>query len=282
MLRNGIPSFEELQEPLPWYRPRKYYYKLISLFLRTVGQLSDGLRIGYRHGFDSGIVMNYIYENRPHGKFRIGKALDAAFLDQTTCKAFRAVKQIQKDMITNYLGKRNGKETFIVDLASGKADYIYDALQEKNSNVKVLLRDINERTLKESEAIAERSEMKQNVSYEIGDALDRESLSRIPPRPDLIIEAGLYGIIHDDELIKKHLFELKDILNPGALLFNVQTYNRQIELIARTLVNQEGESCVWHLRPKELVIGWAREAGFKDPEIRMDPYGIYAVVLMRN
>lgn len=282
MQHNEIPSFEELQKPLPWYRPKKYRYKLISLFLKTIGRLSGGISIGYRHGFDSGMIMNYIYENMPHGRCYIGKALDAAFLNQTTCRAFRAVKQIQRDMIIKYIGERNGHETFIIDMASGKADYIYDALKETGSYVKVLLRDINERTLKENAALAERSNLKKNVIFEHGDALDSESLRRIHERPDLIIEAGLYGIIHDDELIKKHFFELKDILNPEAILFNVQTYNRQIELITRTLVNQEGESCLWHLRPKELVISWAEDAGFRNPEIRMDPYGIYAVVLMRN
>lgn len=281
-MRSDNPGFEELREPLPWYRPKKYYYYLISLLLRTIGRLSDGIRIGFRHGFDSGMIMNYIYEDKPQGISYIGKALDAAFLDQTTCKAFRAVKQIQKDIISSYLEERNGKETFIVDMASGKADYIYDVLKERKSNIKVLLRDVSESAIRESKATAGRLGLKESVSYEIGDALDPESLSRISPRPDLVIEAGLYGIIHDDGLIKKHLHELKDIMSPGALLFNVQTRNEQIELIARTLINQDGERCVWHLRPKELVIGWALEAGFKDPEVTMDPYGIYAVVLMRN
>ncbi len=282
MRRDENPGFEELREPLPWYRPKKYYYYLISLLLRTIGQLSDGIRIGFRHGFDSGMIMNYIYEDKPQGISYIGKALDAAFLDQTTCKAFRAVKQIQKDIISSYLEERSGKETFIVDMASGKADYIYDVLKERKSKIKVLLRDVSESAIRESKAAAGLLGLKESVSYEVGDALDPESLRRISPRPDLVIEAGLYGIIHEDGLIKKHLHELKDIVNPGALLFNVQTRNEQIELIARTLINQDGERCVWHLRPKELVIGWALEAGFKDPEVTMDPYGIYAVVLMRN
>jgi hypothetical protein len=275
-------GFEELRRPLPWYRPKKYCYYLISLFLRTIGRLSEGIRIGFRHGFDSGMIMNYIYENTPRGISYFGKALDAAFLNQATCKAFRSVKRIQKDMIYRYLDERAGGKTFIVDMASGKADYIYDVLRDRKQNVKVLLRDISEITLRESEETARRSGLKEMVSFEVGDALDTEGLRRISQRPDLVIEAGLYGIIHEDELIKKHLTELKDIVNPGALLFNVQTRNEQIELIARTLINQDGDRCVWHLRPKELVIGWALEAGFKDPEVIMDPYGIYAVVLMRS
>lgn len=282
MLRDEVPSFEELQNPLQWYNPKKYYFNFISIFLRTVGQLSDGMRIGYIHGFDSGMIMNYVYENVPNGRFYLGEMLDAVFLNQITCKAFRAIKIIQINMIKDFLEGRDGKQTFIADLASGKADYLYDILKATSSNIKVLLRDINEITLKESKATAEKLNLIDKVNFELGDALDNESLKKISFKPDLVIELGLYGIIHDDKLIRKHFYELRDILNPGAILFNVQTFNPQIELISRILKNQEGERCVWHLRSAELVIGWAEQAGFKDPKITMDPYGIYSVVMMRS
>ena len=277
-----MPSFEELLKPPPAYYPKNIYYKFYSLFLRTIGMFSEGMRIGFTHGFDSGMIMNYVCQNTPSGRFYIGKVLDRIFLNQVTCKAFRAIKEIQKNLIKNYLQEGNGDPTFIVDLASGKADYIYDALRETNGNVKVLLRDLDETALKESRAIAEKLNLLNKVSYEQGNALDIESLKRIYPKPNLVIEVGLYGIIHDDELLRRHFFELKDILNPGAILFNVQTYNPQIELIARVLKNRDGERCVWHLRPVELVIEWAEKAGFIEPQVTMDPYGIYAVVMMRN
>lgn len=277
-----MPSFEDLLKPLPPYSLRNWYYKLYSLFLRTIGMLSDGIRISYNHGFDSGIIMNYIYRNTPSGRLYIGRVIDRAFLNQVTCKAFRAIKEIQKKAIKDYLKEKNGKPTFIVDLASGKADYIYEALSETDANARVLLRDIDETTLRESRSIAARLNLLDKVSYEVGDALDVEGLKRIYPRPDLVIEVGLYGIIHDDDLVRRHLSELKNVLKPDAILFNVQTYNPQIELIARVLKNSNGERCVWHLRPAELVIEWAEEAGFKEPRVTTDPYGIYAVVMMRN
>ncbi|MCZ6685825.1 MAG: class I SAM-dependent methyltransferase family protein [Candidatus Dadabacteria bacterium] len=282
MQHNQIPSFEELQKPLASFGSRSLYYKSVSFLLRNFGMFSEGIRIGYRHGFDSGNIMNYIYENDPQGSLYIGKAIDSAFLNQKTCKAFRAIKNIQKDFISNYLNKRQGIKTVIADLASGKADYIYDVMKESNSDVNVLLRDINKDTLAESKEIAEELGLSENISYEVGDALDKESLKKIYPKPNLVIEVGLYGIIHDDEQIRDHFKALKEILNPDALLFNVQTYNEQIELIARALINQEGEPCVWHLRSVDLVIGWAEEAGFKNPQITMDPYDIYAVVMMRG
>jgi len=282
MRTSKMPTFEELLKPLPAYSPKRWYYEVVSLLLRTVGTLSRGIKIGYTHGFDSGMIMNYVYEDTPHGTFYIGKALDRAFLNQITCKAFRSIKEIQKNMIKDYLGQRNGTPTFIVDLASGKADYIYDALMETKADAKILLRDIDESALKDSEAIAQKLNLPNEVRYELGSAIDTESLRKIDPKPDLVIEVGLYGIIHDDELIRRHFLELREILNPDAILFNVQTYNPQIELIARALVNRDGERCVWHLRPVELVRKWAEEAGFTEPHTVMDACGVYAVVMMKN
>lgn len=282
MPRKAIPGFEELSVPLNPNDPKYYYYGLVSLLLKTLGGASEGLRLGFEYGFDSGIIMNYIYENKPHGTGFIGKKIDASFLEQVTCKAFRSIRGMQADAIRSYLSEREGQDTFIVDLASGKADYIYDALLDNQSNVTVLLRDISQNTIDESRRTAERLGLSDHVSFELGNALDAHSLSSIKPSPDLVVEVGLYGIIHDDELIKKHFHDLMNILKPKALLFNVQTYNEQIELIARSLVNQDGGPCVWHLRPVEQVIAWAQEAGFSEPGITMDPYGIYAVVTMRG
>ena len=185
-------------------------------------------------------------------------------------------------MIRSFLQERNGNPTYVADLAAGRADYIYEILKETTSNVKVLLRDIDESTLIGSFDFAKRLNIEGRVSFEKADALDVESLKAINPRPNLVIEVGLYGIIHDDELVKKHLKRIKQILNPDAILFNVQTYNPQIEFIARVFRNQFGERCVWHLRPAENLIGWAEDAGFRNPEVTMDPYEIYAVVMMRR
>ncbi|MFQ5786993.1 MAG: class I SAM-dependent methyltransferase family protein [Thermodesulfobacteriota bacterium] len=282
MRNKMIPTFEELLKPLPYYSPKKWYYDLFSLFLRTFGNTSEGISTGFKYGFDSGMIMNYVYNNLPKGKFLIGKKIDSAFLNQITCKAFRSIKETQKNKIKNYIEQRGGNSTFIVDLASGKADYIYDVLRETNADIKVLLRDINEKALIESLNLANKLNLQEIVSFQVGNAFDIESLKQISPKPNLVIEVGLYGIIHDDELIKIHLKQINNTLNPDAILFNVQTYNPQIELIARVLKNQAGERCVWHLRPVENLVNWAEDAGFSEPNVTMDPYGIYAVVMMKK
>ncbi|MCY3986807.1 MAG: class I SAM-dependent methyltransferase family protein [Candidatus Dadabacteria bacterium] len=274
-------KIEQLLKPLSPYSAKNLYYSFFGAFLRTFGRLSCGINTGFTYGFDSGIIMNYIYDNKARGKFGIGPLLDRMFLDQVTCKAFRSIKQIQINMIDRYLRESVKKPTFIVDLASGKADYIYEILKSSSDHkLKVLLCDIAESSLRESRKIADELGVGDKVSFRRGDALDTKNLRQIEPKPDLLIEVGLYGIIHDDAIVRTHLLNIGKILCPKAILFNVQTQNPQIELIARALRNQHGEKCVWHLRPAEKIIGWAEEAGFRDPEIVMDPYNIYAVVMM--
>ena len=48
-------------------------YGLLRRLLRTVGPLSDGLRVGLRHGFEG--VM-YVYRNESSGRFVVGKYID--------------------------------------------------------------------------------------------------------------------------------------------------------------------------------------------------------------
>lgn len=41
--------------------------------LRTVGRASRGIRIGYRFGFDSGVMLDHVYENRARGVLGVGR-----------------------------------------------------------------------------------------------------------------------------------------------------------------------------------------------------------------
>lgn len=281
MKARGMPSLEELSQPLPFYSPKAWRYALAGLLLRSLGRLSQGLRLAYDYGFDSGAIMNYIYEDRPQGWTFIGRWLDRAFLNQTTCRAFRAVKGLVEETLAAYLDGRDGRPTFVVDLAAGTGDYLLAALANR-PQVAALLRDIDREAVAQGSALARQWGLDGRVRYEQGDALDEKGLPTISPRPDLVVEIGLYGLIHDDEVLRRHLYQLRQVLGPDALLFNVQTYNPQIEAIARLMRSRDGGRCLWRLRPLEKVIAWAQEAGFHDFQVRRDPYGIYGVVLARG
>src|SRR5690348_5699862 len=44
--------------------------------LKISGRLSRGIQIGSTHGFDSGLSLDYVYENRPRGSLGVGRLID--------------------------------------------------------------------------------------------------------------------------------------------------------------------------------------------------------------
>jgi hypothetical protein len=94
--------------------------------------------------------------------------------------------------------------------------------------------------------------------------------------------SGLYEILPDDEVIRPHVAQVRRILaEGGAFVFTAQPRHPQIELIARTLVNREGQPWIMRLRSIETLTGWAREAGFTEVSSRTDPWGIFHVIIAR-
>jgi hypothetical protein len=114
--------------------------------------------------------------------------------------------------------------------------------------------------------------------FRAADALDRGALASLSPRPDVVLELGLYGMVHDDERVRRHFLDLAELVAPGQIVFNVQTQNPEIEYIARVWRNREGGRCVWHLRPLSLLLGWAEAAGYVPASVTADSHGIYRVV----
>ena len=76
----ALPSFADLQRELSPISPRAWRFAAAARGSRAGSLLSDGLRIGYRHGFDSGPFMAHVYANRPSGRTIVGRAIDRRLL----------------------------------------------------------------------------------------------------------------------------------------------------------------------------------------------------------
>src|SRR5258707_549232 len=67
--------------------------------LSTVGRTSKGIRIGYKFGFDSGTMLDYVYLNQAQGDFGIGKLIDRLYLNAIGWQAIRARRALLKQML---------------------------------------------------------------------------------------------------------------------------------------------------------------------------------------
>jgi predicted RNA methylase len=272
----GQPTFSELQRDLPWSSPRAWRFATLGLLSRAGAGLSEGLAVGHRHGFDSGAFMDHAYRGRPGGRTPLGRALDRRLLERPTLTAFREIKDLARRAVDEALDAAGGV-ALVADLAAGPAPYLLGAVAEHHES-SALVSDLDEGALAGARAAASRLGVEDRTRFRAADALDRCALAALSPRPDVVVELGLYGMVHDDERVRRHFLDLAELVAPEQIVFNVQTQNPEIEYIARVWRNREGGRCVWHLRPLSLVLGWAQDAGYAPASVAADSHGIYRVV----
>jgi hypothetical protein len=270
------PTFAELQRDLPVSSPRAWRFHALAAASRGGALLSEGLRIGHRHGFDSGPFMAHVYANQPRGRTALGRLIDRRLLSRRTCQAFREIRVLAREALDEALAACSREDPLVADLAAGPAPYLFEILAAR-PRARAIVGDIDPAALTQAHAHATRLGVGDRVSFVQASAFDRAALMRLDPAPDVVVELGLYGIYHDDALIERHLLDLADAIAPGQIVFNVQTQNPEIEHIARVWRDHRGERCVWRLRPVESILGWAAAAGYEPASIRRDTYGIYRV-----
>jgi SAM-dependent methyltransferase len=279
----GSDPFAALQRPLPVTSPRAWRFAALRAASRVGALVSDGLRIGYRHGFDSGPFMEHVYANRPSGRTALGRAVDRRLLARRTCVAFRDIRALAEAALLDAIDAIEAVEArsrdgpVVADLAAGPAPYLLAAIAQR-PRARALVGDIDEAALAVARSAAARLGVADRVRAVRADAFDRGALAALDPAPDIVLELGLYGIEHDDAVIERHFHDLAELAGPGQVVFNVQTRNPEIEHIARVWRNAAGERCVWRLRPVEQILGYAAAAGYHPASITADRFGIYRVV----
>ncbi|NBE95437.1 methyltransferase domain-containing protein [Nonomuraea sp. KC401] len=250
---------------------------LIRFLLRTVGRLSEGIRIGYRHGFDSGTMLDYVYADKSHGWLGLGKVIDRVYLNAVGWRAIRARRALLHDVLREEVSARAGR-ALILDVASGPGRYLQDLAKEQ-PETRVVCRDLATDGLALGEKQAAARGLT-NIVYEQGDAFEPAPLDR---PADVIVVSGLYELMLDEELISKSIARLRDLLAPdGVLIFTTQTRHPQLEFIANVLPNRDGVPWVMECRSVQQAHGWAREAGFEDVVSRMEKVGLFAVTTAHN
>lgn len=256
-------------------------YALLRALLRLGADLSDGIAIGFEQGFDSGLMLDYIYRNQPGGPHAVGRLLDRFFLNQLSWRACRTRKTLLQQQLRELI--RNRREdhlpTHVLDVASGPGRYLLDVICELGSeDIWVTCRDCDEHALLQGQRYAAELWLADRTRYETGDATNPADLARISLTPDIVIVSGLYEILTDDAAVCRSLLGIRKILAPGGvLLFTNQVANPQLELIANVLTDHRSKPWVMGTRPLARVERWAREAGFNTISSELEPNGMFSV-----
>ena len=281
----NLSEYDRLTRPLPLLSPKRLYFGAARLLLTTAGRLSYGVQLGWRTGFDSGETLDYVYANKPQGITFLGRWLDRIYLNSIGWRGIRLRKINLENTLLQAIEtlRGEGKAIRLLDIAAGPGRYILDTLQKvSDTGLTALLRDREPRNLDAGRRLAQERGLR-NVTYEAGDAFDRDSLANIQPRPTLAIVSGLYELFPDNQLIARSLAGLSEALRDGGfLIYTNQPHHPQLEMIARVLVNRDGQPWVMRCRPQAEMDSLVADAGFEKLSTVSDPWGIFTVSLARR
>lgn len=278
----SVKEFQALKEKPTQLKGMKFYFmrKALEIF----GPLSKGMEIGLKYGFDSGTSLDYVYRNKPEGKFLIGTLIDYIYLNSTGWRGVRDRKQQLKETLKQIMQTLNaaGKKPVVLDCAAGHGRYLFEAANEVKFPVELQIRDINPRHIENAKALAASLNVK-DVQLEQADAFDPNSFATIKNKPNVVVISGLFELFSDNQLLHSTLRSVKSIMQDGGyIVYTGQPWHPQLEVIARVLNNHQGFR--WVMRPRvqaeldELV----KHVGFSKLDTSIDDLGIFTVSVAQN
>ncbi len=255
------------------------------LMLKTVGGLSQGVRLGWRTGFDSGATLDYVYANKARGITILGRFIDRCYLNSIGWKGIRQRKIHLEKLLRAVIRRASIEEkpVRVLDVAAGPGRYILETMKEMSQfPISALLRDNTQANLEAGLSLAKELKVS-NVTFIKADAFDQKSLASISPKPTIAIVSGLYELFPDNDRVLNSLRGLSEAVQEGGyLIYTDQPWHPQVEFIARVLTNREGKPWVMRRRTQEEMDDLVRSVGFKKTDMEIDQWGIFSVSVARR
>ena len=287
--RAGYTRDEEMRlaAPLPLLSPKNVQFALTRLSMRTLGRLSEGIRLGLATGFDSGSTLDYVYRNQARGALGLGRLIDRGYLDAIGWRGIRARKQHLQLAITTAAKAltASGQPLRLLDIAAGHGRYVLDAVAALPTRpAAILLRDYSDINVQAGRALIAARGLSDIARFEAGDAFDADALAALTPAPNLALVSGLYELFPDNDAVMRSLSGLARLLASGSyLIYTGQPWHPQLEMIARTLTSHRGhQAWVMRRRTQAEMDALVADAGFGKLEQWVDEWGIFTVTLARR
>lgn len=265
--------------------PGAMHWPLVRSFLKVGGRFSEGIGLGWKTGFDSGVTLDYVYENKAKGFTPIGRLVDYFYLNSIGWRGIRVRRENLENVLRQSMESlhKDGRPIRILDIACGAGRYVLESMAANSGFASsAVLRDYKQENLDAAKQHAERLNL-QAVTFECADAFDRESLSRIEPKATVAIVSGLYELFPENEPLRRSLDGLSDAVEVGGyLIYTCQPWHPQMEFIARGLTNREGKPWIMRRRTQAEMDELVRAAGFEKVSQEIDQWGIFTVSVARR
>ena len=261
------------------------HFALVRGGMKTGGRLSKGIDLGWRTGFDSGLTLDYVYENKPRGLTPLGRLIDRNYLNSPGWRGIRQRKKNLEASLRRVIEQVHAKglPVRIVDVAAGGGRYLLETMQAlSHIPMTAVLRDYKQENVNAAARLAAALGLT-NVRVEIGNAFDRGALASITPRPTIAVVSGLFELFPENAGVLASLRGLGEVIEPGGyLIYTNQPWHPQVEFIARVLRNREGKPWIMRRRTTAEMDQLVSVAGFEKSGMEVDEWGMFTVSIARR
>lgn len=280
-------EYKRLEQPLPVWSPKRWMFGLTRLSMATLGRLSEGVRLGFVTGFDSGSTLDYVYRNEARGLGFFGRLFDRNYLDAIGWRGIRQRKLHVEQLLQQAIAalREAGQAVHVVDIAAGHGRYILEGIaQLPQKPDSVLLRDYSPLNVEQGRALIAAKGMQGVARFVAGNAFDKASLSSLDPRPTVAVVSGLYELFPDNALLRESLAGLAEAVPVGGyLIYTGQPWHPQLEFIARVLSShRDGKPWVMRRRVQAEMDQLVEAAGFHKLQTLADEWGIFTVSIAQR
>jgi alpha-beta hydrolase superfamily lysophospholipase len=266
-------------------RPGGFRFVPVRWLMKGPGRMSRGIHLGWKHGYDSGVMLDYVYENQAQGLTPLGRLIDRGYLNAIGWRGIRVRRTLLEQALRSTIEQTHGAglSVRLLDIASGPGRYVLETIARLNTiPVSAVLRDYKQENRGAAARLRDQLGLA-DVTVTDGDAFDRGSLAAARPRPTIAVVSGLYELFPDNEPVLRSLCGLADALEPGGhLLYTNQPWHPQIEFIARVLTNREGRPWIMRRRTQAEMDALVGAAGFEKVSQEIDPWGLFTVSVARR
>src|SRR3954451_2878269 len=265
--------------------PGSPHFALLRGGMKSGGRLSKGIELGWRSGFDSGLTLDYGYENKTRRTPPLGRLIDRNYLDSPGWRGIRRRKENLATLLRRVIERAHaqGLPVRILDVAAGGGRYLLETMRSlPDIPMTAVLRDYKQENV---DAAARRAAEfgLTNVTVELGNAFDRPSIAALNPRPTIAIVSGLFELFPENTGVLESLRGLAEAIEAGGYLtYTNHPGHPQVEFIARVLRNREGKPWIMRRRTTAEMDELVSVAGFEKKEMEVDEWGMFTVSIARR
>jgi len=272
--RFSVKEYQNLQNKLG----NNLNFKFQKWSLSKIGKISNGMAIGLKHGFDSGISLDYVYHNQPQGKLGFGKMMDKNYLEAIGWKGIRIRKQHLMQLLERNIQAllKEGRKVKILDIAGGTGNYLFD-IKEKYPQTEIVINEFVKANIEIGEKVIQEKRY-ENIRFTNFDCFDPETYKKLNFEPNITIVSGILELFGDNEMAGKAIQGVASVSEKNAyVVYTGQPWHPQLKMIAYVLNNHQNKDWIMRRRSQKELDRVMLFNGIQKENMLIDDFGIFTV-----